>query len=164
MSRLAPLKLHDWSVVVGTWFWSGLLRPAPGTWGSLAALPFAAAIATVWTPAALLPAAAIVFVLGWAAAARIVRVTGLADPQMVVIDEVVGVFVALACIPVHPLGYLIGFLAFRLFDIVKPFPVSLADRKVGGGFGVMLDDLLAGLCALAATVLIWHFLPEEWQR
>jgi phosphatidylglycerophosphatase A len=164
MSRLAPLKLSDWSVVLGTWFWSGLLRPAPGTWGSAAAIPFAAAVALVWTPLTLIPAAAILFAIGWAAAARIARVTGLADPQVVVIDEVVGIFVTLALVPPRPLSYLIGFLAFRLFDIAKPFPVNLADRHVGGGFGVMLDDLLAALYALAVTTVAWHFLPEEWRR
>lgn len=164
MARLAPLKFSDWSVILGTWFWSGLIRPAPGTWGSLAALPCAALIALAWGPIALLPAAVVIFLLGWAAAARIARVTGLDDPQSVVIDEVVGVFVTLCLMPVHPLGYGIGFLAFRLFDITKPFPVGLADRRVGGGFGVMLDDVLAALYALIMTMVIWHFIPEGWRR
>ena len=164
MDRLAPLKFHDWSVILGTWFWTGLLRPAPGTWGSLAALPFAAAIALVWSPTALLPAALVIFLVGWAAAARIARVTGLDDPQSVVIDEVVGIFVTLCLVPVHPLGYATGFAAFRLFDITKPFPIGLADRKIGGGFGVMLDDALAALYALAVTMAIWHFIPEGWRR
>lgn len=164
MDRLAPLRFHDWSVVLGTWFWSGLIRPAPGTWGSAAALPFAAAIALAWGPTALLPAALLIFLIGWAAAARIARVTGLEDPQSVVIDEVVGIFLTLSLVPVRPLSYAIGFLAFRLFDITKPFPVGWADRQVGGGFGVMLDDVLAALYALALTVVIWHFLPEGWRR
>ncbi len=164
MERLAPLKFHDWSVILGTWFWSGLIRPAPGTWGSLAALPCAAGIALTLGPIALLPAALMVFLLGWAAAARIARVTGLEDPQSVVIDEVVGVFVTLSLMPVHALGYAIGFLAFRLFDITKPFPVGLADRRVGGGFGVMLDDVLAAVYALIVTMMIWHFIPEGWRR
>lgn len=164
MHRLAPLKFHDWSVVLGTWFWSGLLRPAPGTWGSLAALPCAAVIALAWGPWALLPAALLLFLIGWAAAARIALVTGLDDPQSVVIDEVVGIFITLCLIPVGPLGYAIGFLAFRLFDITKPFPVSLADRRVGGGLGVMLDDALAAVYALAATMVVWHFIPQGWRR
>jgi phosphatidylglycerophosphatase A len=164
LERLLPLKAHDWSVIIGTWFWSGLIRPAPGTFGSAAALPFAAAIALASSPKMLLPAALILFLVGWAASARIVRVTGIDDPQSVVIDEVVGIFITLSMVPVRPLSYAIGFLAFRLFDIVKPFPVGLADRRIGGGFGVMLDDAIAAAYALGMTAVFWHFLPEGWRR
>lgn len=164
MSRLAPLKWHDWAVVLGTWFWSGLIRPAPGTWGSAAALPFAWGIAVVLGPIALLPAASVIFLVGWAAAARIARLTGLEDPQAVVIDEVAGVFITLALVPATPLSYAIGFAAFRLFDIAKPFPVGTADRRIGGGFGIMLDDVLAGIYALLVTTAIWHFLPGDWRQ
>ena len=164
LERLAPLKFHDWSVILGTWFWTGLVRPAPGTFGSAAALPFAALLALTFSPVMLLPAAFLLFMIGWAAAARIVRATGVEDQQSIVIDEVVGVFITLSLIPVRPLSYAIGFLAFRLFDIIKPFPVGLADRRIGGGFGVMLDDALAALYALGMTMLIWHFIPEGWRR
>ena len=164
MNRLSPLKWHDWSVVLGTWFWSGLIRPAPGTWGSAAALPFAWIISTTLGPAALLAAASVIFLTGWAAAARIARLTGLEDPQAVVVDEVAGIFITLALVPATPLSYAIGFAAFRLFDIAKPFPVGTADRRIGGGFGIMLDDVLAGIYALLVTTIIWHFLPGAWRQ
>ena len=112
----------------------------------------------------LLPAAFLLFLIGWAAAARSVHVTGVEDSQSIVIDEVVGIFVTLSLVPVRPLSYAIGFLAFRVFDIIKPFPVGLADRHIGGGFGVMLDDVLAAIYALGMTMVIWHFIPEGWRR
>ena len=88
-------------------------------------------------------AAAIVFAAGCRAAARVAAASGLADPGFVVIDEVAGQWVVLLAVPFNPLGWALGFVLFRLFDILKPWPVSWADRRIKGGFGIMLDDLLA---------------------
>lgn len=71
-----------------------------------------------------------------------------------VIDEVVGQWIVLIFSPLNPVFYLTGFALFRLFDIFKPWPVSWADQKIGGGTGVMLDDVLAGVYALALQELI----------
>jgi len=131
--------------IVATWFGAGLARKAPGTWGSIAALPFAWAIQYWAGSAGLVLAAMLVFLIGWAASNRLVETMGIEDPQIIVVDEVVGQWLTLACGPLSIPAYLIGLLLFRVADITKPFPASWADRQVGGGLGVMLDDVLAAL-------------------
>jgi phosphatidylglycerophosphatase A len=133
---------------LATWFGAGLMPVAPGTWGSLAALPFAWAIlhygGLVW----LAGATVVVFLIGWWASSVYVATSGTADPGAVVIDEVAGQWLTL--LPAAPLvwwHWLAGFALFRLFDIVKPWPVGWADRHVKGGFGVMIDDVIAGVYA-----------------
>jgi len=131
--------------IVATWFGAGLARKAPGTWGSVAALPFAWAIQYWAGSAGLMLAAMLVFLIGWAASNRLVDTMGIEDPQIIVVDEVVGQWLTLACGPLSIPAYLIGLLLFRAADITKPFPARWADRQVGGGLGVMLDDVLAAL-------------------
>jgi phosphatidylglycerophosphatase A len=139
-------SLHPASLLA-TWFGAGLLPVAPGTWGSLAALPFGWAIATLFGPPALLIAAAIVFCVGWWAAAQVGRASGVADQGSIVIDEVAGQWLTLAVVPPSAAAYVLGFLLFRLFDITKPWPVSAAERSIPGGLGVMADDIVAGIYA-----------------
>ncbi|MBR9970451.1 phosphatidylglycerophosphatase A [Magnetospirillum sp. J10] len=155
---LSPL--HP-AFVLSTWFGCGLLPRAPGTWGSLAALPLAWMLMQWGGTVALLAAAGLCAVVGWWASAVYVRRTGIDDPKEVVIDEVAGQWLVLAAIPTDPVLYAIGFGLFRLLDIWKPWPASLADRSVGGGLGVMLDDLLAALYGAAALSLfsLWWSLP-----
>jgi phosphatidylglycerophosphatase A len=131
--------------VIGTWFGAGLAPKAPGTWGSIAALPFAWAIQYWAGSAGLVLAATLVFLIGWAASNRLVKTSGIEDPQSIVVDEVVGQWLTLACGPLSIPAYLIGLLLFRAADITKPFPAGWADRRVGGGLGVMLDDVLAAI-------------------
>ena len=165
LSLLAPLRpgispLHP-AFLLSTWFGSGLMAKAPGTWGSLAALPFAWLIGRWGGALALLLAAAICALVGWWAAAIYVRRTGADDPKEVVIDEVAGQWLVLAAVPLDPLLFALGFVVFRILDIWKPWPASLADRAVGGGLGVMLDDLLAAVYGAAALALfsLWWSLP-----
>lgn len=152
--------LHP-AFLLSTWFGSGLLPRAPGTWGSLAALPCAWLLMSWGGMIALLSAALAIALIGWWAAAVYVRRTGADDPKEVVIDEVAGQWLVLAAVPTDPVLYLIGFVVFRILDIWKPWPASLADRSVGGGLGVMLDDLLAALYGAAALALfsLWWSLP-----
>jgi phosphatidylglycerophosphatase A len=145
-------------MLLGTWFGSGLMPRAPGTWGSLAALPFAWIIAQCAGPLWLLPAAAVTFVAGWIASNRIVGDDKEIDPQFIVIDEVVGVFLTLAFVAPGPISYAIGFVTFRIADIFKPFPAGWSDREIGGGLGVMLDDVLAAIYSAAVTTLAMHFI------
>jgi phosphatidylglycerophosphatase A len=133
------------ATLTGTWFGAGLAPKAPGTWGSVAALPFAYAIQWWGGSAALVLAACLVFLGGWAASNRLVTVLGIEDPQIIVVDEVVGQWLTLACGPLSIPAYLIGLVLFRAADITKPFPAGWADRKIGGGLGVMLDDVLAAI-------------------
>lgn len=140
---------------IASGFGAGLSPFAPGTVGSLVALlpwfwlrelPLAAYIGVVLA----------VFLLGVWGSQWLVARLGLEDPGCIVIDEFVGLWLALAFAPRGWIWLAAGFLLFRLFDVLKPWPVSWADRRVGGGFGVMLDDALAGLMAglvLAAIVL-----------
>jgi len=133
---------------LATWFGAGLIPKAPGTWGSLAALPFAWVIlhfGGVWW---LGGAAVLVFLVGWWASNVYVAGTRTTDPGAVVIDEVAGQWLTL--LPASTLTWwhwAVGFALFRFFDIVKPWPVGWADRRVKGGFGVMIDDVIAGLYA-----------------
>lgn len=139
--------LRQPSTLLATWFGSGLLPKAPGTWGSLAALPFAWVIQTAGGQIALLVAAGIAFLVGIWAAERMAREIGIKDPGIVVIDEVAGQWLALAFAPLSIWTYVAGFVLFRIADITKPWPASLADRRVQGGLGIMLDDVIAGLYA-----------------
>jgi phosphatidylglycerophosphatase A len=141
--------------ILSTWFGAGLLPRAPGTWGSLAALPFAWAIGHWGGTAALLIASILLFALAVPAAQHLVTATGQTDPQIIVVDEVVGQWLTLAVAPLDPWSYLIGFVLFRLADIVKPFPANWADREIKGGLGVMLDDVFAAIYSAAG---LWGIL------
>ncbi len=147
--------------VIATFFGVGLLRPGPGTWGSMAALPVAWALHVLGGFALLALATVLVFLIGWWATVQETRGLDDPDPSEIVIDEVAGMWLALwpvslgaslqgvAITALWP-GWLVAFLAFRAFDIWKPGPVGLADR-MHTPLGVMLDDIIAG--ALAAMVV-----------
>ncbi len=131
-------------------FGLGLLGRAPGTLGSLGSMPLAAALVLTGGPWSLFAAAVLVFFVGWRLAVLHMRdVPDLQDPQWIVIDEVAAQWAVLAALPFSLPWWAAGFVAFRFFDIVKPWPVSWADRKIGGGLGVMFDDVLAALYAVA---------------
>ena len=130
-----------------TWFGSGWLPGAPGTWGSLAALPFAWLILTYGGPGLLALAALAVFGAGCWAADIAARETNTKDPSWIVVDEVVGQWLALLAAPFTLSGFATGFVLFRLFDIWKPWPISWADRRLEGGVGIMADDVLAAIYA-----------------
>jgi len=148
MSRLpAGLRLTDPAVLIATWFGAGLLPKLPGTWGSLAALPFAWAIAAATGPIGLAVAAGAAYLAGLWASGIYLRRSGDGDPGAVVIDEVAGQWLALIPAALDPWLYLVGFLLFRAADILKPFPANWIDRRLGGAQGVMLDDIAAGLYA-----------------
>ena len=151
------LPFHHPAVLIATWFGAGFLPIASGTWGSLAALPFAWLIAAQFGPVGLIVAAAAAFVVGWWAAAVVAKAGGVSDPSAVVIDEVAAQWLVLAAAPIHLLAYAAGFLLFRIADIVKPWPANWADREVHGGLGIMLDDLFAALYAGAALLLLVRF-------
>jgi phosphatidylglycerophosphatase A len=143
-----------------TWFGCGLSPKAPGTIGSLGALPLGIILHLIGGWPLLLIAAAALFVLGWKVADAALPGSD-SDPSWIVVDEVVGQWIALAAAPLTLVGILGAFAAFRFFDIIKPWPVSIADRNVGGGLGVMLDDALAGVYA-AGVVLLTHLFFTSW--
>ncbi|SMC25493.1 phosphatidylglycerophosphatase A [Andreprevotia lacus DSM 23236] len=139
-------------------FGSGLPRKAPGTWGTLAALPLYALLMLALTPLQIVLLCIPVFLLGWWAADKTGKALGVHDHGSIVIDEIVAMWLVLAYVPVTWLGWLLAFGLFRLFDIVKPWPIRWFDERVPGGFGVMLDDLLAAGFAVAVLwgLLHWH--------
>ena len=141
-------------MLLATWFGTGLLPIAPGSWGSLAALPFAWAIRSHVGATGLAIATVIVFAIGWWVAATVAKVSAIEDPSAVVIDEITGQWLVLVPVPLDPLAYTLAFLLFRLFDIWKPWPVRWADRHVKGGLGIMLDDLLAAVYAVVPVVVL----------
>lgn len=155
MSHAKPADLKHPSVLVATFGGSGLLRPAPGTWGTLAALVPAWVIATQYSPQILLYVAMALFFIGcWASDAYMVRY-GAHDPGEIVVDEAAGVMLALSFTEPLWWTFALGFIFFRLFDILKPWPISLADRKIDGGLGVMVDDIIAGAFAALALQLAY---------
>ena len=126
---------------------SGLCPVAPGTAGTLAAVPLYLLLrpAPLW---AYLSVICIGFAAGIWLCGAAARELGQDDPPSIVWDEVVGFIVTMTAAPAGWTWLILGFLAFRLFDILKPWPISVADRRVSGGLGIMLDDLVAGLYAL----------------
>lgn len=142
----------------------GYLRPAPGTWGSLAGVILALALHTFGGFTLLAIATIAVFFVGWWATASMTSGTENHDPSEVVIDEVVGQWIALwvvsygatrmgaLALALYP-GWIAAFLLFRLFDIWKPGPVGWADRR-NDAFGVMMDDVIAGVLAALVTGLL----------
>ena len=149
------LDLKDPGVLLATWFGAGLLPRAPGTWGSLAALPVAWVIHGAFGWQGLAVAVAITFGAGMWAANRFMAKSSLgSDPAPVVIDEVAGQFLTLLAVEPDLVLYGAGFVLFRAADIIKPWPVSWADTHVPGAFGVMLDDVIAGAYAALALYAV----------
>jgi len=146
----ADLSLRNPSVFLATWFGAGLLPVAPGTWGSLAALPFAWVIQSTWGWPGLGVAAGVVFCIGVWASGQVVARSGVDDHRAIVIDEVAGQWIVLMAAGPDFLLYGIGFVFFRAADILKPWPANWADRNIKGGLGVMVDDVIAAIYAGAA--------------
>jgi phosphatidylglycerophosphatase A len=152
----APL----WATLTATFFGAGLLRPAPGSWGSAATI-LVWWLLTRWLAPGMQPPAAVALAVlavavGIPAATQVARATGLSDPQFVVIDEVAGQLITLIFIPVSWKSLLLGFILFRAFDIVKPPPVRNLEH-LPEGTGIVIDDVAAGLYALAVMHILLHF-------
>ena len=151
--------------LIGTFFGAGVLKPGPGTYGSVAA-------AALWLMAGglvhhntetltILTGIAVVLAtaIGIPAATRVARESGRPDPGIVVIDEVAGQWLALLFVPPLWTNALVAVLFFRFFDILKPPPIRQLER-LPEGTGIMVDDLAAGAFALACVHLVLHFLPH----
>ena len=145
-------RLRQPAALIALWFGVGLIRFAPGTWASACALPLAAVLVWIGGVWGLAAGIAVVGLLGVWAADVVERRSGEPDASAIVVDEVVGQWIALLAAPPEIGPYALAFLAFRVIDIGKPWPASLADRRVKGGFGIMLDDVIAG--AYAAGI-VW---------
>ncbi|HUZ93648.1 MAG TPA: phosphatidylglycerophosphatase A [Edaphobacter sp.] len=146
-------KKTFWAWTIGTFFGAGLLKPGPGTYGSIAAvvLWFIAAhifpVSSLWLTIGTIIAAIVVTLIGIPAATIVARESGREDPGHVVIDEVAGQLIALIAIPADWQHAALSLLLFRLFDILKPPPIRQLER-LPEGTGIMLDDVAAGILAL----------------
>ncbi|MBF0254870.1 MAG: phosphatidylglycerophosphatase A [Gammaproteobacteria bacterium] len=134
-------------------FGSGLAPKAPGTFGTLAAIPLLLLLSLLPLSGYLL-ALALSFALGIWFCERTSRDLGVHDHGGIVWDEFVGLFVTFIAVPISWQSLLLGFVLFRLFDILKPWPIGWLDRQVQGGLGIMLDDLLAGVYAWLILLLL----------
>jgi phosphatidylglycerophosphatase A len=150
-----------WAWVVATWFGAGLLKPGPGTYGSVAAMLLWVGAAHVWHGTALVVgtavAAVVVTLIGIPAATIVAREAGREDPGFVVVDEVVGQWIALIGIRPDWRHALLALILFRLLDIWKPWPIRRLEA-LPEGTGIMLDDVAAGLLAMICGLAISHWI------
>lgn len=136
-------------------FGSGLAKKAPGTFGTLAGLPIFWLISS-YALITQLTIISVLFLIGTYCCAKTGEALGVADDGAIVLDEIVAIMLVLAFTPLLWFWWLIAFALFRLFDIWKPFPIRQFDAKLKNGFGVMFDDLLAGIYAIATlNGLLW---------
>ena len=151
-----------WAWTLSTFFGAGYLKPGPGTYGSIAAVLLWYAVNRIFPETPLhtalhtLLAAILVTLIGIRASTIVARESARKDPQFVVIDEVAGLWIALLFCPPNWIHGLICLVLFRLFDITKPFPVRQLE-KLPEGWGIVFDDVAAGLYALgvASLLRIW---------
>jgi len=158
--RNSSSRAPFWATLVATFFGVGRMSPGPGSWGSAATVALwwllTRWIASDWRIPAIGALAAIATLIGIPAATQISRASGLKDPQFVVIDEVAGQLITLIAVPVSWKSLLLGFILFRGFDMVKPPPVRQLER-LPEGFGIVLDDVAAGIYALVLMQAALYF-------
>jgi len=137
---------------------SGLAPKIPGTVGTLAAIPFYL-VAAHWLPLPIYLAVLLAaFLLGIYVCDRAAHKLGVHDHGGIVWDEFVGFWLTMAAVPPEWYWVLLGFVLFRIFDMVKPWPIHTVDRRVSGGFGIMLDDVFAGAAAWACLQGLIYFM------
>ena len=140
---------------IGFGFGSGLLPKAPGTWGTLITIPLVFMFS--YTPLYVYSLATLLlFILGAIASDQISREIGIHDFGRVNIDEVVGFLLVMLPFPCNWQYLFVGFILFRIFDILKPFPIGWVDKHIHGGFGMMFDDVIASLMTVLVMLLIQY--------
>ena len=161
--RTDPNKPQPASLVFGSvsgllafGFGSGLSKFAPGTMGTLVAIPFAFALKNLH-PAGFWFALLFLFLLGVKLCGQVSRQLGVHDHGGIVWDEMLGYWLSIAFVPLQWHWLLAAFLLFRFFDIVKPWPIRQLDSKLKGGFGIMIDDVVAALFTMAILAVVQSF-------
>jgi len=152
--------LHNPNHFFAFGFGSGLAAKAPGTFGTLAAIPIYWLIQDLSWPI-YLSWLLVTFALGVYWCDRSAKLLGVHDHGGIVWDEFVGYWITMFLAPKSWLYVFLGFLLFRLFDIVKPWPINWLDRKVSGGFGIMIDDVLAGIYAWVVLHSIIYLMRDS---
>jgi phosphatidylglycerophosphatase A len=139
-------------------FGSGLITPAPGTWGTLAGVPVYLLLVYFFSPAMFLVVTGFLFFIGIYLCGKTASDVGVHDHGSIVWDEIVGLLITMAFVTFSWSNLLIGFVLFRIFDIAKPWPIKWLDKHVHGGLGIMLDDVLAGVFAAVILVLLQNLI------
>lgn len=154
--ELAPLKLSNPVHLLALGFGSGLSPIMPGTMGTLAAIPLywlIQGLSAPWYIAILV----LGFIVGIWICDVATKAIGQPDHGAIVWDEIIGFGITMFAAPAGIVWIVVGFVLFRIFDIVKPWPIRWFDRRIHGGFGIMLDDVIAGLFALACLQLLAQY-------
>jgi len=152
-TRRASTARRHFAYVLATWFGCGRVPFAPGTAGTLGAIPLYLLLRELG-PGVVFAAAALLTALGAWVSSTVIQEEGVSDPQMIVIDEVAGVLITLAVAPPSWWGLALGVVAFRAFDQAKPWPANYAEHKLPGAWGVMFDDVAAGVWGAALLLVL----------
>jgi phosphatidylglycerophosphatase A len=154
------MNFRDRAVVsLATGFSVGRVPRAPGTFGTLLGIPICYALSGIGVGATALSVGALILFAVWVAG-RAERLLGQKDAACIVIDEIAGMVVALAGMSATLFNLAAGFIAFRAFDIIKPFPARQIDRQMAGGWGTVLDDVVAGAYANISLRVLSFFFQE----
>lgn len=156
-AALKKIALGSPSGLLAFGFGSGLSPFAPGTMGTVVAIPFVFALKSLGAPGFWV-ALLLLFLLGIQLCGHVSRKLGMHDHGGIVWDEMVGYWLSVAFVPLQWHWLLVAFVLFRFFDIYKPWPIRQLDRKVSGGFGIMIDDVVAALF----TIIILAILQYWW--
>tara|TARA_B110001454_G_scaffold219179_1_gene250790 strand:+ start:81245 stop:81766 length:522 start_codon:yes stop_codon:yes gene_type:complete len=151
---LRPSLILKIAEIVSTWFYVGKIRFAPGTWGTLATVPFVVAFQSFGSILYMV-CAFLILLAGIVFSDLYEKSKGDHDLSEIVIDEVAGYLIAMTMLPMTWQALTAGFIIFRFFDILKPFPISWLDRKINGGLGVMVDDVAAGVVTNAILQFLY---------
>ncbi|TCP95126.1 phosphatidylglycerophosphatase [Cricetibacter osteomyelitidis] len=152
---LKRIKLSNPVHFLAVGFGSGLLNPAPGTWGTLAGLIVGAFLLYFISPISFAILTALGFVFGCYLCQKTADDMGVHDHGAIVWDEIIGIFMVLLAIPDLSWPWLLAaFTLFRFFDILKPYPIRYFDEKLESGFGIMIDDMLAAIYSILVVVLV----------
>lgn len=160
MPNVSRIVLSNPIHILAFGFGAGFSPIAPGTMGTLIAVPIFLLLGSI-SQVLYIIFVCICFIMGCWACGLTSKALSVHDHPGIVFDEIVGYLVTMALVPVTWYWVVIGFLLFRLFDIWKPWPIFLLDQRISGGFGIMLDDLVAGIYGLLSLhILIWsaHFI------
>jgi phosphatidylglycerophosphatase A len=160
-SRPSTTLVPAWAKFVATAGYAGFSPVAPGTCGTLVAVPIAWLLTRSGSIAFAVGLVVITVVGTWASEV-FCRATGVDDDQRIVIDEVAGYLLTIAFVPRGWVNIILGVIVFRLFDIWKPGPIRLVDQKVHGGVGVMADDLAAGVVGALVMVALHYLGVDAW--
>ncbi|OGV31801.1 MAG: phosphatidylglycerophosphatase [Legionellales bacterium RIFCSPHIGHO2_12_FULL_35_11] len=138
-------------------FGSGLITNAPGTWGTLAAIPLYLLLLNIPSSLYFL-ITVLLFMLGTVVSEKVTNDLGVEDYKGIVIDEIVGFLLVMFLVPFSLSSLFLGFILFRIFDIWKPWPIGWLDTKIKGGLGIMVDDVVAAIYAsVLLHLIIWAF-------